>query len=129
MFRRMAFNALISNHDDHPSKHARVAPGVDWELSPAYDLTPGPQYAQDRRDLAMTCGTWGRAATRANVLSLAPRFAFEHEEAGQVLDTMEQVVVSRWTDVCRKHGASHADCDAITSAFAYAGFHNPPPNA
>ncbi len=129
MFRRMAFNALISNHDDHPRNHAMVAPGVDWELSPAYDLTPGPQYAQDRRDLAMTCGTWGRAATRANVLSLAPRFAFEHEEAGQVLDAMEQVVVSRWTDVCRKHGASHADCDAITSAFVYAGFHNPPPNA
>lgn len=40
LFRRMSFNALISNTDDHPRKHAVIAMEKDWRLSPAYDLTP-----------------------------------------------------------------------------------------
>ncbi len=40
LFRRMCFNALISNIDDHPRNHALIAKDKDWRLSPAYDLTP-----------------------------------------------------------------------------------------
>src|SRR5216683_7818871 len=53
LFRRMCFNALISNTDDHPRNHALLAKGRDWKLSPAYDLTPTPLIALERRDLAM----------------------------------------------------------------------------
>jgi serine/threonine-protein kinase HipA len=56
LFRRMCFNALISNIDDHPRNHAVIAKDKDWKLSPAYDLTPAPVIAQERRDLAMQCG-------------------------------------------------------------------------
>ena len=35
----MAFNALISNTDDHPRNHALIAPTEKWERSPAYDQT------------------------------------------------------------------------------------------
>lgn len=35
LFRRMAFNALISNSDDHPRNHAFIALTDDWRLSPA----------------------------------------------------------------------------------------------
>jgi serine/threonine-protein kinase HipA len=38
LFRRMTFNALISNRDDHPGNHAVIAMNQDWKLSPAYDL-------------------------------------------------------------------------------------------
>ena len=54
LFRRMCFNALISNADDHPRNHAIIARDRDWKLSPAYDLTPTPLTSQDRRDLALT---------------------------------------------------------------------------
>lgn len=53
LFRRMCFNALISNTDDHPRNHALLADGKDWRLSPAYDLTPAPLIASDRRDLGL----------------------------------------------------------------------------
>jgi len=36
LFRRMTFNALISNLDDHPRNHAVIAMNQDWKLSPAY---------------------------------------------------------------------------------------------
>ena len=60
LFRRMCFNALISNTDDHPRNHAVIAPGVDWKLSPVYDLTPQNLISLERRDLAMACGDRGR---------------------------------------------------------------------
>src|SRR5690606_6289844 len=62
LFRRMVFNALISNSDDHPRNHAVIAPRTAWQLSPAYDLTPMPQVSLERRDLAMTAGDLGRRA-------------------------------------------------------------------
>lgn len=37
LFKRMRFNALISNSDDHPRNHAVIAMENDWRLSPAYD--------------------------------------------------------------------------------------------
>lgn len=42
LFKRMCFNALISNIDDHPRNHAILAKDHNWRLSPAYDLIPGP---------------------------------------------------------------------------------------
>lgn len=51
LFRRMCFNALISNTDDHPRNHAIIAKGQDWQLSPGYDLTP-------LRMLAPNAGAW-----------------------------------------------------------------------
>jgi len=64
LFRRMMFNALLSNTDDHPRNHALIATTDKWELSPAYDLTPNPLTSLDKRDVAMTCGTFNRCANR-----------------------------------------------------------------
>jgi serine/threonine-protein kinase HipA len=69
LFRRMVFNALISNLDDHPRNHALIAPGQEWRLSPAYDLTPSRTSSLERRDLAMAAGQEGRLASRRNLLS------------------------------------------------------------
>ena len=49
LFRRMCFNALISNTDDHPRNHAVIAMDTEWRLSPAYDLIPSTQVSIERR--------------------------------------------------------------------------------
>jgi len=64
LFCRMSFNVLISNIDDHPRNHAFIAMNREWHLSPAYDLMPSPVVSQDRRDLAMMCGDFGRFANK-----------------------------------------------------------------
>ncbi len=74
LFRRMCFNALISNTDDHPRNHAVVAMNTDWKLSPAYDLTPSTPVSAERRDLALDCGDGGRYANVGNLLSQSARF-------------------------------------------------------
>jgi serine/threonine protein kinase HipA of HipAB toxin-antitoxin module len=125
LFRRICFNALISNTDDHPRNHAFLAHGDDWQLSPAYDLTPMPHVSAERRDLAMEVGPAGRWANAENLVSEAPRFLLEPAEARAIVDTMEKQVRSSWRRVARKCGVSEHDCEQIARAFAYPGFRLP----
>ena len=122
LFRRMCFNALISNIDDHPRNHALIAKERDWNLSPAYDLTPTPVIAQDRRDLAMTCGDQGRLASAGNILSQHVRFLLGPVDAKNLVTNMTQQVSASWYEVVRAAGVSEKDAEAIKSAFVYEGF-------
>jgi serine/threonine-protein kinase HipA len=122
LFRRMTFNALISNTDDHPRNHAVIAPTTNWELSPAYDLTPNPLTSLEKRDLAMTCGTFNRYANRTNLLTQHAQFKLPREQAVAIIDQVQRVVAGRWHAVLRQQGATRADCDAVAAAFNYPGF-------
>ena len=122
LFRRMCFNALISNVDDHPRNHAVLARAADWSLSPAYDLTPAVPVSLERRDLAMACGDAGRYANADNLLSQSARFLLEADEARALVDAMEAQVRASWYAITRAAGASPRDCDRIAPAFAYPGF-------
>jgi len=122
LFRRICFNALISNIDDHPRNHALVAKERAWKLSPAFDLTPSPVMAQERRDLAMDCGTQGRYANAKNILSQYARFLLEKDEAEKILQDMQQQVVATWLSALRAAGVSEADAHLLRGAFNYPGF-------
>jgi len=121
LFRRMCFNALISNLDDHPRNHAFIARAEDWALSPAYDLTPSPVVSQERRDLAMECGDLGRYANRKNILSQHVRFLLDQEEAEKIVDDMTSQV-AKWYDTVRACGVLERDAETIRAAFVYPGF-------
>ena len=122
LFRRMCFNALISNVDDHPRNHAVIAKDADWKLSPAYDLTPAVPVSTERRDLAMACGDAGRYANAHNLLSQSARFLLDMPQARAIVDAMEEQVRGTWYATARAAGVSARDCDVLASAFAYAGF-------
>ncbi len=122
LFRRMVFNALISNTDDHPRNHAAIARDRDWKLSPAYDLTPSTPISLERRDLAMSCGDRGRYAHADNLLSQCARFHLERDEAGAIIRAMEEQVGESWYETARRAGVPEKDCEAIRGAFVYPGF-------
>ena len=125
LFKRMCFNALISNTDDHPRNHAVIAVDTGWRLSPAYDLTPAKWISITRRDLALECGDMGRYAHADNLSSQSARFLVNLEEAKATVDTMEQAVKNSWCEIARREGVSEQDCETIRGAFAYDGFRLP----
>lgn len=122
LFRRMCFNALISNIDDHPRNHAVLARAADWSLSPAYDLTPAVPVSMERRDLAMECGDAGRVANAENLLSQSARFLLDGAQARAIIDAMEAQVRGSWYTTARAAGVTERDCGKTASAFAYPGF-------
>ena len=121
LFARICFNAAVSNLDDHPRNHAILAKGTRWRLSPAYDLTPMPVVALERRDLAMACGPAGRLANKANIIGAAGRFLLGNEEAESVFSRIVDTVRATWRETLRGAGVSERDCEAIRGAFLYDG--------
>lgn len=121
LFRRMVFNALITNTDDHPRNHAFIARG-GWQLAPAYDLMSFPMISSERRDLAMICGAEGRVASKNNLLSECRRFMYNTDEAAALIADMAAFVSKNWYKTAKRTGLSEKDCDAIRPAFVYPGF-------
>ena len=121
LFGRICFNAAVSNLDHHPRNHAILASGRQWRLGPAFDLTPSPVVALERRDLAMTCGRFGRYANRTNLLSDHGRFLLDRTEATAVFERTMRTVREQWRPHMRRAGVTERDCEAIRSAFLYDG--------
>ena len=122
LFRRMVFNALVSNDDDHPRNHALVAPRLDWMLAPAYDIVPNPQPGRHDRDLAMVCGVAGRRARRGNLLSGAGRFGVRLPDAVAIIDGMMATVQANWVADISAQGGTGSDIAAVSTAFVDEGF-------
>ena len=116
LFRRMVFNAAVTNNDDHPRNHAVRRTARGWRLTPAYDLVPAPLVSLERRDLAMTVGTYGRTASAYNLLSQSDRFGLTPETAKKEIERMLPTLKS-WRDHFRACGVSAKDTDYIAPAF------------
>ena len=123
LYRRMIFNALISNKGDDPGNHSIISKHAGWELSPAYDMRPYARHESvGARELSMNCGIEGRKATQRNLLSECGRFHLIEEEAVTIIDAMEERVRNSWYRIARDAGVSETDCSRFSPAFAYPGF-------
>lgn len=126
LFRRMIFNAAVTNNDDHPRNHALLRRQKGWRLSPAYDLVPAPVVSLDRRDLALTVGSYGRTASIYNLLSQAPRFGLSVEDARREIDRIV-AVVRQWRESFHACGVSAEDIETIAPAILPGCFYRTEP--
>ncbi len=115
LFRRMVFNAAVTNNDDHPRNHALLRRPKGWRLSPAYDLVPTPLVSLERRDLALTVGNYGRTTSLYNLLSQAGRFGLSNEDARKEIDQIV-AVARQWRESFFACGVSARDLDYIAPA-------------
>lgn len=121
LFRRMVFNAAVTNNDDHPRNHALLRRPKGWRLSPAYDLLPSPMVSLERRDLALTVGDYGRTASIYNLLSRAGHFGLSAQDAREQIDQLVNVV-RHWRDSFIACGVSAEDIEHIAPAILPACF-------
>lgn len=96
LFRRMVFNILVDNTDDHEKNHSLlVANPFDFgrlKLAPAYDILPtnsGQGYQE------FICGAHGRDSTLENAMSQCEAFGLlPSEAAAEVVAVID--VVNTW---------------------------------
>ena len=106
----------MTNNDDHPRDHAVRRTVHGWRLTPAYDLVPVPLVSLERRDLAMTAGTYGRTASIYNLLSQCDRFGLGLEAAREEIEKVV-TTVRAWRDHFHACGVSAKDIEYIAQAF------------
>lgn len=129
LFRRMVFNAMVTNIDDHPRNHALLHTSEGWRLSPAYDIVPVALVSRERRDLALEAGAFGRAASVYNLLSRGDVFGLEREGAQRLIEDM-QGVVSGWREIFAGYGVEARSIEMLEQAILPPSFlRTSPPDA
>jgi serine/threonine-protein kinase HipA len=108
LFRRMVFNILIDNTDDHEKNHALlVTDSQQYELSPAYDVLPSGQALGFQQ---MRVGDQEADATMDNALSMSRMFSLTKDEAVNEVRAVASVV-DGWKEHFASNGVTAADID------------------
>jgi serine/threonine-protein kinase HipA len=108
LFRRMVFNILIDNTDDHEKNHALlVTDSQQYELSPAYDVLPSGQALGFQQ---MRVGDQEADATMLNALSMSRMFSLTKDEAVREVRAVARVV-DGWKEHFAQCGVTAGDID------------------
>jgi serine/threonine-protein kinase HipA len=116
LWRRMVFNILCNNTDDHLRNHGFLWDGKGWRLSPAYDIMPFTEIGLER-DLAIGVGRNGRHATLKNALSDIASFGLSRPEAVAMAQDMQKTVKARWESLFRDNGFIQAEIERYRTCF------------
>lgn len=117
LWRRLAFNLLITNVDDHVQNHGFLHVGHgQWRLAPAFDINPFPDKDQELK-LWLTEDS-GPVDSIADVLGAASYFWLSEEDAKRVLAEV-CAAVQNWKAIAKSPsvGMTDADLDVFTPAF------------
>lgn len=134
LWRRIVFNAMINNRDDHARNHGLICTDMHarrWRLAPAYDLT-APLIGQSPPSLALAYLyirasrkqparlVW--AATQADLIEAAQRhYAYDEAEARTELAKMADLIQSEWRAALAAEGMPEAVIERYRGAFALLG--------
>ncbi len=116
LWRRMVFNILCNNTDDHLRNHGFLWNGKGWRLSPLYDVMPFLEVNLDRY-LAIGVGRDGRRATVNNALSDVASFGLDRPEAVAIAVSMQRIVKARWESLFRKYRFTAAEIERFRTCF------------
>jgi len=97
LFRRMMFNILIGNNDDHARNHAFFWDGTHYQLTPAYDICPMLRSGLTANQ-AMIVGKQGRLSTVKNALSEAGLFGISKKTAVSIKEELVEKIETSWKD-------------------------------
>jgi len=113
LWRRMTFNIMISNTDDHLRNHGFLyADGLGWILSPAYDLNPDI----NKKVFATAIDYTGSQNTLNLALRNIDPFNLSLKRAKEILDEVKTVVAD-WRTTAKSFSISKHDSDKMKSAF------------
>ena len=100
LWRRLVFNHLITNVDDHLQNIGFLYSGNNqWRLSPAFDLNPFPD--KDPESKTWLSEDTGPITSIEQLLSQAFRFELSQPQAQAVLDEVV-IAVKRWKEVANE---------------------------
>lgn len=118
LWRRLVFNVLISNTDDHLRNHGFLYSGPDgWRLSPAYDLNPVPIDIKPRI-LTTAINEDDGTASLGLAMEVASYFELNDDQARTVAEQVGNAVAN-WRDEAARHGLTRTEIDRMASAFEH----------
>jgi serine/threonine-protein kinase HipA len=110
LFRRMVFNILMDNTDDHEKNHAFVRSGDGfYDLSPAYDVVPSVQGLGQQQ---LRVGKSQADSSIENALSEVQAFGMKKDAAVEVIKRVV-TAVDGWKETLRAQGVRERDLEMM----------------
>jgi len=108
LFKRLVFNILCGNTDDHARNHAAFWDGKMLELTPAYDICPQNRVGNEASQAMLITGN-SRRSTLATCIEAAPNFLLDKRTATEIIQEMLQTVRTEWESTCVEARLSDVD--------------------
>jgi serine/threonine-protein kinase HipA len=126
LYKRMVFNVLVGNTDDHARNHAAFWDGRQLRLTPAYDICPQARNNPEANQAIYIADQNRRS--QLEVCRLAARhFLLRDDEARAIIDGQVTAIRDNWQAICDEAGLSPVDRVLLwrrqfLNAYAFEGY-------
>ena len=87
LYRRVAFNVMFGNTDDHFRNHGFLLTPKGWTLSPAYDINPGEKSYQ-----CLLIDQYTEESDIKALLSACNNYMLEEQEASEIIEEVRAAI-------------------------------------
>ena len=87
LYRRVAFNVMFGNTDDHFRNHGFLLTPKGWTLSPAYDINPGAKSHQ-----CLLIDAYTEESDINTLLSASENYMLEREEGTEIIEEVHAAI-------------------------------------
>ena len=115
LWRRILFNVLVSNTDDHLRNHGFILTNQGWRLSPAYDMNPNEM----GNGLTLNISENSNEQDISVVMSTAIYYQVKADKANKILEEMLKEIAN-WRTVAKEFGISNSEIELTKRAFRLA---------
>ena len=112
LWRRMVFNILVSNTDDHLRNHGFILTDEGWRLSPAYDMNPNEMGI----GLTLNISENSNDLDTALAIETAHLYQLKRESAVSLVTEMKQKIAN-WRTIATKLGIGNSEIEQVKRAF------------
>ena len=101
LYRRVAFNVMFGNTDDHFRNHGFLLTPKGWTLSPAYDINPGVKMHQ-----CLLIDQYTDQSDIKTLLAACNNYMLEHQEAVEIIEEVRNAIKD-WRKIATELQISH----------------------
>jgi serine/threonine-protein kinase HipA len=112
LYRRVVFNALVGNRDDHLRNHAFIREPSGWRLSPAYDVNPIPGKSEHALRLDESTASPNFDA----ILATSEYYRIENLRAKKIIEEIKDEVAI-WRTEANHLGMARSEIELMGRAF------------
>lgn len=116
LWKRIVFNILVSNTDDHLRNHGFLLSEKGWVLSPLFDVNPNP-YGEY---LSLNITETESALSLELALEASEMYGMSSATAQKDIAEMKKTVSENWRQIATKNGISRSEQSFMESAFSNA---------
>ena len=113
LWKRIVFNMMVSNTDDHLRNHGFILKEKGWALSPLFDVNPVPY----GNELSLNINEFDNRIDIELAIEISNLFGISNKEAKSISEEMQETINKNWMVLAEKYCLSRGQIQNMSPAF------------